>query len=79
MSGADFDGDTVMCIPTHDPAGRVKITSKNELEGLKGFDPKVSYGADEVKTDSNGTKHYYRNGIEYPIMKRMVRQLIKLK
>ena len=70
LSGADFDGDTVMCIPTHDPAGRVKITSKNELEGLKGFDPKVSYGADEVKTDSNGTKHYYRNGIEYPIMKR---------
>ena len=70
LSGADFDGDTVMCIPTHDPAGRVKIESKNELEGLKGFDPKVSYGADEVKTDSNGTKHYYRNGIEYPIMKR---------
>lgn len=70
LSGADFDGDTVMCIPTHDPAGRVKITSKNELEGLKGFDPKVSYGADEIKTDSNGTKHYYRNGIEYPIMKR---------
>ena len=70
LSGADFDGDTVMCIPTHDPAGRVKIESKNELEELKGFDPKVSYGADEVKTDSNGTKHYYRNGIEYPIMKR---------
>ena len=70
LSGADFDGDTVMCIPTHDPAGRVKIKSKNELEGLKGFDPKVSYGSDEVKTDSNGTKHYYRNGVEYPIMKR---------
>ena len=44
LSGADFDGDTVMCIPTHDPAGKVKITSTHELEGLKDFDPKSSYG-----------------------------------
>ena len=43
LSGADFDGDTTMCIPTHDRAGKVKITSTNELEGLKGFDPKMSY------------------------------------
>ena len=41
LSGADFDGDTVMCIPTHN--GKVKIASRNELEGLKGFDPKASY------------------------------------
>ena len=44
LSGADFDGDTVMCIPTHDKAGKVKITSTSELEGLKGFDPKTKYG-----------------------------------
>lgn len=43
LSGADFDGDTVMAIPTHDRAGKVKITSTSELEGLKGFDPKVEY------------------------------------
>ena len=43
LSGADFDGDTVMCIPTHDKHGRVKITSTKELEGLKGFDPKMAY------------------------------------
>ena len=43
LSGADFDGDTVMCIPTHDRQGRVKITSTNELEGLKGFDPQMAY------------------------------------
>lgn len=43
LSGADFDGDTVMCIPTHDKKGRVKITSTDELEGLKGFDPKEKY------------------------------------
>lgn len=43
LSGADFDGDTVMCIPTHDSKGRVKITSKPPLKGLEGFDPKIEY------------------------------------
>ena len=43
LSGADFDGDTVMCIPTHDKKGRVKITSTKELEDLKGFDPQMAY------------------------------------
>ena len=45
LSGADFDGDTVMCIPTHDPMGRVHITNTDELDGLKGFDAKVEYAA----------------------------------
>lgn len=41
LSGADFDGDTVMVIPT----GRnVHITSTPALEGLKDFDPKEVYG-----------------------------------
>lgn len=43
LSGADFDGDTVMCIPTHDPAGKVKISSTPPLKGLEGFDPKATY------------------------------------
>lgn len=43
LSGADFDGDTVMCIPTHDRAGKVKITSTPALKGLEGFDPKTAY------------------------------------
>ncbi len=46
LSGADFDGDTVMCIPTHDKAGRVKIATHEPLEGLVGFDPKTAYGPD---------------------------------
>lgn len=46
LSGADFDGDTVMCIPTHDKAGKVKITSTPPLKGLEGFDPKTQYGPD---------------------------------
>lgn len=43
LSGADFDGDTVMAIPTHDRAGKVKITSTPPLKGLEGFDPKMEY------------------------------------
>lgn len=43
LSGADFDGDTVMCIPTHDKAGKVKIASTPPLKGLEGFDPKTAY------------------------------------
>ena len=43
LSGADFDGDTVMCIPTHDTGGKVKITSTPPLKGLEGFDPKIAY------------------------------------
>lgn len=43
LSGADFDGDTVMCIPTHDKTGKVKITSTPALDGLKNFDPKMEY------------------------------------
>lgn len=43
LSGADFDGDTVMCIPTNDKAGKVRITSTRPLEGLKDFDPQAKY------------------------------------
>lgn len=40
LSGADFDGDTVMVIPTNN---KIKITSTPPLKGLEGFDPKLSY------------------------------------
>lgn len=43
LSGADFDGDTVMCIPTNDKTGKVKITSTPPLKGLEDFDPKIAY------------------------------------
>lgn len=67
LSGADFDGDTVMCIPTK-RGGKVDIKNKNQLEGLVGFDPQVEYGG-TAKTGSDGKTRYYRNGVEYPIMK----------
>ena len=47
LSGADFDGDTVMCIPTHN--GKVKISNKQPLKGLEGFDPKEKYGPDSYE------------------------------
>lgn len=49
LSGADFDGDTVMCIPTNDPSGKVRIKSTKPLADLEGFDPKVKYGPDSYK------------------------------
>lgn len=67
LSGADFDGDTVMCIPTHDRAGKVKITSTPPLKGLEGFDPKDKYGG-EARDGTDGKKHYYQNGQEYRLM-----------
>lgn len=70
LSGADFDGDTVMCIPTHDRSGKVKIVNRPPLKELEGFDPKAAYGMTEPpKVDDDGTTHYYRNGREYRIMK----------
>ena len=59
LSGADFDGDTVMCIPTHDKGGKVKITSTPPLKGLEGFDPKsYSYTKEEL---NNGTARIMKN------------------
>lgn len=77
LSGADFDGDTVMCIPTHDRGGKVKITSTHPLKGLEGFDPKMSYGG-EKKVDANGKEHWYRNGSEYKLMKKTDTEMGKI-
>lgn len=43
LSGADFDGDQVVVIPT---GGRVNIKSTPALEGLKTFDAKVEYSTE---------------------------------
>lgn len=41
MSGADFDGDTALVIPV---SSRAKISSRDSLPELEGFDPKMEYG-----------------------------------
>ena len=40
LSGADFDGDSVVVIPVN---GKVRINTSSPLKGLEGFDPKDSY------------------------------------
>jgi predicted transcriptional regulator len=50
LSGADFDGDTVMVIPCNSSRSKVRITSTNALEGLKDFDPKLEYGGKKPGT-----------------------------
>ena len=53
LSGADFDGDTVLVIPTKN----VKIRTDSALAGLKNFDPKEQYPAYEgMKKMSSQTK-----------------------
>ena len=43
LSGADFDGDTVMVIPI---SAKSQIKSTPPLKGLEGFDPTAEYGPD---------------------------------
>lgn len=53
LSGADFDGDTVMVIPL---SGKITITNQNPLAGLKDFDPKMAYGGRPEGTFKKMTK-----------------------
>lgn len=74
LSGADFDGDTVMVIPCNSRYSKVKITSTPALKGLADFDTKESYGPDSsepvkvdyIKNDKGKVikevKYYSRNG-----------------
>jgi len=43
LSGADFDGDTVLVIPNN----KRSVKTEPALEGLKGFDPQAAYPAYE--------------------------------
>lgn len=56
LSGADFDGDQVVAIPTNN--GRVKIKATHKLDGLDGFDPKVEYSTEGKKGVRLMTERY---------------------
>lgn len=56
LSGADFDGDTVLVIPH---TNGVTIKNRNPLEGLKNFDPELEYG------DHPGNKHMPKSRVQY--------------
>lgn len=64
LSGADFDGDTVMCIPLND---RIKIKSTPALKQLEGFDPKMAYGATNSK-NIDGTEAYFRGNKRFKVV-----------
>ena len=66
LSGADFDGDTVMCIPTHDRSGKVKITSTPALKDLEGFDPKMAY------PERPGMKYMKNTGTQMGIVSNLI-------
>lgn len=54
LSGADFDGDTVIAIPLSE---KVRIRSTPALDGLKGFDPQEAYPKYEgMKVITNAVK-----------------------
>lgn len=53
LSGADFDGDTVLAIPN----GHGKIKSTPALEALKKFDPKSDYAPYHGMTTIDGGKY----------------------
>ena len=44
LSGADFDGDTVMVIPCNSSNSKVKIKGTHPLKDLENFDAKLIYG-----------------------------------
>jgi len=53
LSGADFDGDTVMVIPVNE---RNRVKNRPPFEGLKEFEPSALYSMPEGKTVSIETQ-----------------------
>ena len=75
LSGADFDGDSVVVIPM---SRKVKINSTDPLPGLKDFDPKLDYGTKEIDTgkfDKKGQPIYeYVDSVTNKPIKVMTKQ-----
>lgn len=62
LSGADFDGDTVLVIPNNTG----KILTSPPLEGLKDFDPQVEYAPyDGMKTMDGGIYNAKTGTVDY--------------
>lgn len=65
LSGADFDGDTVLVIPN--PRGAKGVKSSKPLKDLENFNPNAIYGPEKIVT-VNGKEMGQRDGVEYPLM-----------
>lgn len=77
LSGADFDGDTVMVIPCRPigdrslarPGDKPSIVSTHPLKELENFDTKMAYGPAKKVIDANGKERYLDGaGREYKLM-----------
>lgn len=64
LSGADFDGDTVVVIPVN---SRVRVTSSPALKGLQDFDPKTQYGT-TAKVEGGKEVYYNSSGRRIQVM-----------
>ena len=80
LSGADFDGDTVMAIPVND---KIKVTTSKPLKDLVGFEPKEAYGPTDQKEIIRTNKKtgeqekitiYYQYGKPYKPMNEQTKQ-----
>lgn len=62
LSGADFDGDTVLVIPNNSRS----VRTKKPLQGLKDFDPQSAYAPyDGMKTMDGGTYNAKTRKVEF--------------
>ena len=66
LSGADFDGDTVLVIPTNN---KTKISSRKPFDGLKDFDTKSEYGGTPKSSDDPDILVNSKTGKTYKRMK----------
>lgn len=73
LSGADFDGDTVIVIPVNE---KVRVKSSNTLKELENFDTKDGYSPARLEKDKYGNLHAYtEEGREYTLMSKKNKQL----
>ena len=73
LSGADFDGDTVIAIPLSD---KVNVVSKPSLPGLRGFEGKDAYPP-QYKLDEQGRPVYGPDGKQIIISKVMSKKSLQ--
>lgn len=65
LSGADFDGDTVLVIP-NSPSGPTKVKVSKRLKDLEGFDPQAAYPRyDGMRTIDGGTYSAKTGKVDY--------------
>jgi hypothetical protein len=68
LSGADFDGDTVMVVPCNSATSSVRIKADQVRPRLRDFDPKAEYKYNDSRIDPDGTEHLFQNGVEFKRM-----------